>query len=63
MEIWVINELVWQCGYYFDVEGVKVIEFVQFGLKLLIKFVCWMGIQWYVLVDGDEVGKKYVVMV
>lgn len=22
-----------------------------------------MGIEWYVLVDGDEVGKKYVVMV
>lgn len=40
MEIWVINELVRQCGYYFDVEGIKVIEFVQFGLKLLVKFVC-----------------------
>lgn len=22
-----------------------------------------MGIEWYVLVDGDEVGKKYVVTV
>lgn len=62
-EIWVINELARQCGYYFDVEGIKVIEFVQFGLKLLVKFVRRMGIEWYVLVDGDEVGKKYVVTV
>jgi putative ATP-dependent endonuclease of OLD family len=36
-----------------------VIEFAQSGLKPLIKFARRMGIEWHVLVDGDEAGKKY----
>ncbi|MCS6067282.1 hypothetical protein LNO81_08875 [Klebsiella variicola subsp. variicola] len=43
--------------------GVKVIEFAQSGLKPLIKFARRMGIQWHVLVDGDEAGKKYAATV
>lgn len=62
-ETWVINELARQCGYHFDAEGVKVIEFAQSGLKPLIKFARRMGIQWHVLVDGDEAGKKYAATV
>ncbi|EPE4283550.1 ATP-dependent endonuclease [Klebsiella pneumoniae] len=62
-ETWVINELARQCGHHFDAEGVKVIEFAQSGLKPLIKFARRMGIQWHVLVDGDEAGKKYVATV
>lgn len=62
-ETWVINELARQCGHHFDAEGVKVIEFAQSGLKLLIKFARRMGIQWHVLVDGDEAGKKYAATV
>ncbi|MDI3428519.1 ATP-dependent endonuclease [Enterobacter sp. V87_3] len=58
-ETWVINELARQCGHHFDAEGIKVIEFAQSGLKPLIKFARRMGIQWHVLVDGDEAGKKY----
>ncbi|MCS5961276.1 hypothetical protein LNP74_25750 [Klebsiella pneumoniae subsp. pneumoniae] len=57
-EAWVINELARQCGHHFDAEGVKVIEFAQSGLKPLIKFARRMGIQWHVLVDGDEAGKN-----
>jgi putative ATP-dependent endonuclease of OLD family len=56
-ETWVINELARQCGH-FDAEGVKVIEFAQSGLKPLIKFARRMGIEWHVLVDGDEAGKN-----
>ena len=63
METWVINELARQCGHHFDAEGVKVIEFAQSGLKPLIKFARRMGIQWHVLVDGDEAGKKYAATV
>jgi putative ATP-dependent endonuclease of OLD family len=37
---------------------VKVIEFAQSGLKPLIKFARRMGIEWHVLVDGDEAGKN-----
>ncbi|HED2950193.1 TPA: ATP-dependent endonuclease [Klebsiella variicola subsp. variicola] len=62
-ETWVINELARQCGHHFDAEGVKVIEFAQSGLKPLIKFAHRMGIQWHVLVDGDEAGKKYAATV
>ncbi|HBT4821268.1 TPA: ATP-dependent endonuclease [Klebsiella quasipneumoniae subsp. similipneumoniae] len=62
-ETWVINELARQCGHHFDAEGVKVIEFAQSGLKPLIKFTRRMGIQWHVLVDGDEAGKKYAATV
>ncbi|MFU7760139.1 ATP-dependent endonuclease [Klebsiella pneumoniae] len=62
-ETWVINELARQCGHHFDAEGVKVIEFAQSGLKPLIKFARRMGIQWHVLVDGDEAGKKYAASV
>ena len=62
-ETWVINELARQCGHHFDAEGVKVIEFAQSGLKPLIKFARRMGIQWHVLVDGDEAGKQYAATV
>ncbi|HHU6283099.1 TPA: ATP-dependent endonuclease [Klebsiella pneumoniae] len=62
-ETWVINELARQCGHHFDAEGVKVIEFAQSGLKPLIKYARRMGIQWHVLVDGDEAGKKYAATV
>ncbi|MDY0970235.1 ATP-dependent endonuclease [Siccibacter turicensis] len=62
-EVWVMNELARQCGYHFEAEGVKVIEFAQSGLKPLIKFARRMGIEWHVLVDGDEAGKKYAATV
>ncbi len=62
-EVWVMNELARQCGYHFDAEGVKVIEFAQCGLRPLVKFARRMGIQWHVLADGDEAGKKYAATV
>lgn len=62
-ETWVINELARQCGHHFDAEGIKVIEFAQSGLKPLVKFASRMGIEWHVLVDGDEAGKKYAATV
>lgn len=62
-ETWVINELAHQCGHHFDAEGIKVIEFAQSGLKPLVKFARRMGIEWHVLVDGDEAGKKYAATV
>ncbi|ECH5099774.1 ATP-dependent endonuclease [Salmonella enterica] len=62
-ETWVINELARQCGHHFDAEGIKVIEFAQSGLKPLVKFARRMGIEWHVLVDGDEAGKKYAATV
>lgn len=62
-EIWLLNELARQCGYHFEAEGVKVIEFAQSGLRPLLKFANRMGIQWHVLTDGDDAGKKYAAAV
>ena len=58
-EVWVINELARQCNYHFAAEGIKVIEFAQSGLKPLLNFARRMGIEWHVLTDGDEAGRKY----
>lgn len=58
-EVWVINELARQCGYHFAAEGIRVIEFAQCGLRPLVKFAQRMGIDWHVLTDGDDAGKKY----
>ena len=54
-----MNELARQCHYHFAAEGIKVIEFAQSGLKPLLKFARRKGIEWHVLTDGDEAGKKY----
>lgn len=59
-EVWLLSELAKQAGYDFNSEGIKIIEFVQCGLKPLIKFADLMGIQWHVLTDGDNAGKNYV---
>lgn len=58
-EVWLLSELARQCGYHFEAEGVRVIEFAQCGLKPLLRFARRMGIEWHALVDGDEAGKKY----
>jgi len=62
-EVWLLNQLARQCGYHFESEGIKVIEFAQCGLKPLLRFARQMGIEWHVLVDGDEAGKKYAATV
>ncbi|CRY56751.1 MULTISPECIES: ATP-dependent endonuclease [Yersinia] len=62
-EIWLLNELARQCGHHFEAEGVKVIEFAQSGLRPLLKYANRMGIQWHVLTDGDDAGKKYAATV
>lgn len=58
-EIWLLRELAEQSGYNLSSEGVQLIEFAQCGLRPLIHYANKMGIQWYVLTDGDVAGKKY----
>ncbi|MBW7982361.1 ATP-dependent endonuclease [Enterobacillus tribolii] len=62
-EVWLLNEMARQCGYHFEAEGIKVIEFAQCGIRPLVKFARRMGIEWHVLVDGDDAGKKYAMTV
>lgn len=62
-EVWLLNQLARQCGYHFESEGIKVIEFAQCGLKTLLRFARQMGIEWHTLVDGDDAGRKYAATV
>lgn len=58
-EVWIMNQLAQQCGFHFASEGIKVIEYAQSGLRPLLNFAQRMGIEWHVLTDGDDAGKKY----
>ncbi|MDU8925604.1 ATP-dependent endonuclease [Pasteurellaceae bacterium LIM206] len=58
-EVWLLSELAELLGIHLDMEGIRIVEFAQAGLRPLIKYARTMGIEWYVLTDGDEAGRKY----
>jgi putative ATP-dependent endonuclease of OLD family len=58
-EFWLMNELARVCGYDLASEGVACVEFAQCGLDPLIKVARHLGIEWYVLADGDPAGRQY----
>ncbi|MCE2570789.1 DUF2813 domain-containing protein [Motilimonas eburnea] len=58
-ELWLLTELARVCGFSFAAEGVRIVEFAQCGLPPLIKVAKDFGIEWHLLTDGDEAGKKY----
>ena len=58
-EYWILPEVARICGFDFGAEGVECVEFAQCGLVPLTKLADHLGIQWHVLVDGDEAGERY----
>lgn len=62
-EVWILSELAMLLGIDLVTEGIRIVEFAQSGLKPLIKYAQAMGIEWYVLTDGDEAGRKYAEIV
>lgn len=58
-EVWILSELAKLLEINLEMEGIKIVEFAQCGLRPLIKYARAMGIEWYVLTDGDEAGKRY----
>ncbi|WP_373100171.1 MULTISPECIES: DUF2813 domain-containing protein [Pasteurellaceae] len=58
-EVWILTELAALMGIDLAMEGIRIVEFAQCGLRPLLKYVKAMGIEWYVLTDGDEAGRKY----
>ncbi|MFZ7173616.1 DUF2813 domain-containing protein [[Pasteurella] aerogenes] len=62
-EVWILNELAELLGIDLAMEGIRIVEFAQCGLRPLLKYVKAMGIEWYVLTDGDEAGRKYAEVV
>lgn len=58
-EIWLLRELAEICGYNLNAEGIALIEFAQCGVLPLIEYADAMGIEWYVMADGDAAGRHY----
>ncbi|TDQ57431.1 putative ATP-dependent endonuclease of OLD family [Mesocricetibacter intestinalis] len=58
-EVWILSELANLLGINLATEGIRIVEFAQCGLRPLLKYAQAMGIEWYVLTDGDESGHKY----
>ncbi|MCW9709638.1 ATP-dependent endonuclease [Avibacterium sp. 21-586] len=58
-EVWILTELAELLDIDLAMEGIRIVEFAQCGLRPLIHYAKAMGIEWYVLTDGDEAGKKY----
>jgi putative ATP-dependent endonuclease of OLD family len=59
-EIWLIPHLARLCGYNLALEGVVCLEFAQCGISPLIKAARQLGIEWFLLADGDAAGKAYI---
>ncbi len=58
-EIWLLRELAEICGHNLNAEGIALIEFAQCGILPLIEYAEAMGIEWYVMADGDAAGRHY----
>ncbi|MDD7425454.1 MAG: DUF2813 domain-containing protein [[Actinobacillus] rossii] len=58
-EVWILSELADLLSINLATEGIRIVEFAQSGLRPLIKYAQAMGIEWYVLTDGDDAGRKY----
>jgi putative ATP-dependent endonuclease of OLD family len=58
-EIWLLPHIAKLCGYDLSMEGVVCVEFAQCGISPLIKAADHLGIEWFLLADGDAAGKAY----
>jgi putative ATP-dependent endonuclease of OLD family len=58
-EFWLMRQLAHVLGYDLEAEGVRCVEFAQCGVVPLLKLAGGLGIEWHLLVDGDESGASY----
>lgn len=58
-EVWILTQVASILGISLPCEGIRIIEFAQCGLKPLLKTALQLGINFHVLTDGDDAGKKY----
>jgi putative ATP-dependent endonuclease of the OLD family len=59
-ENWLLPYIARFCGYDLAMEGVVCVEFAQCGIAPLVKAAKQLGIEWFVLSDGDAAGKSYI---
>lgn len=55
-----ITECACAMGHDLYADGISCIEFTQVGVEKFIKLADSLGIEWFVLADGDAAGGKYV---
>lgn len=58
-EVWILSEVAKLLNVDLAMEGIRIVEYAQAGLKPLVRYCQKMGIAWYVLADGDQAGQKY----
>lgn len=59
-EMWLMPHLARLCGYDFAMEGVVCVEFAQCGIAPLVKAASQLGIEWFLMADGDAAGRAYI---
>ena len=59
-EFWIIPQLARLLNYDFSLEGIVCMDFAQSGMTPIIKLAKELGIEWYLLTDGDTAGQSYI---
>jgi putative ATP-dependent endonuclease of OLD family len=59
-EFWIIPQLARLLNYDFAIEGIVCMDFAQSGMTPIIKLAKELGIEWYLLTDGDTAGQSYI---
>ncbi len=61
-EFWIIPQLARLLNYDFSLEGIVCMDFAQSGMTPIIKLAKELGIEWYLLTDGDTAGQSYITL-
>ena len=58
-EYWILNEAARALGASLEQQGIRLVEYANFGLGTLIKLADQFGIAWHVVSDSDPAGTDY----
>ena len=59
-EFWIVPQVAQVMGYDLPLEGICPVGFAQCGVDPLVRTAREFGIEWHLLADGDEAGRRYV---
>jgi len=59
-EFWILPQVAQVMGYDLPLEGICAVGFAQCGIDPLVRTAREFGIEWHLLADGDEAGRRYV---
>jgi putative ATP-dependent endonuclease of OLD family len=59
-EFWILPQVAQVMGYDLPLEGICPVGFAQCGIDPLVRVAREFGIEWHLLADGDEAGRRYV---